>query len=103
MFFKKKKPEQKQVSLFNQYMNDIELFEIHKDIMQETKEFLTNANIEKMTDDLHRVKAMYKSFAKGILEENPRNTFDHIKWTERAEGIQYAISYLNYLIKNQEK
>ena len=52
---------------------------------------------------MHKVRAMYKSFAAGILEDNPRNTFDHIKWSERAEGIRYAISYLNYLIKNQEK
>ena len=63
----------------------------------------TEANIEKMKSDLHKVRAMYMSFAKGILEDNPRNTFDHINWSERAEGIQYAISYLNYLIKNQEK
>ena len=102
MIFKKKKPEP-QKSLFNDWQKNVELNSIHREIMQETKEFLTEANIEKIKSDLHKVRAMYKSFAAGILEDNPRNTFDHIKWSERAEGIQYAISYLNYLIKNQEK
>jgi len=102
MMFKKKKQEP-QKSLFNDWRKNVELNSIHKEIMVETKNTLTEANIEKIKSDLHKVRAMYKSFATGILEDNPRNTFDHIKWSERAEGIQYAISYLNYLIKNQEK
>ena len=50
MIFKKKKPET-QKSLFNDWQRNVELNSIHREIMQETKEFLTEANIEKIKSD----------------------------------------------------